>query len=142
MGLIFRKWRFKVADETMALSTLTARLETATEADQAEVLEMAFDALVPQPDWIAGWDAWNTVRYNFNRMIKSDAYESAAFLIMRETLPGWHIHLLTEDRHGGSIGLEIRKGGLRAKGRSLLIPVAILAAICAAKGDGDAVPGM
>ena len=132
----------------MTLSTLRTRLETATEADQAEVLEMAFDVLCPHPgivwkdsqrtEWADSYAYWQGLGVKAGNMIDAKAYTDAALLIMREVLPGWHIFLLTEDRHSGSIGLQLKCGASRASGRGLLMSIAIIAAVCAAKGDSDA----
>ena len=82
----------------MTLSTLRTRLETATKADRAEVLEMAFDVFFPDPvnlpDCSDEYDEkWLPLVDRFAVLMQSAAYTDAALLIMREALPGWHIFL-------------------------------------------------
>ena len=60
----------------MTLSTLRTRLETATEADQAEVLEMAYRKFLPM--LVSGWASAileGEERYRrFRAMIQAEAY--------------------------------------------------------------------
>jgi hypothetical protein len=124
----------------MTLSTLLARLETASEADQAEVLEMAFDVFFPDPfnmpDCSNDYDKnWFKLVDRFARSMVAEAYESAALLIMREVLQGWSYSIIDEHtavmHHPVHLSMDARADGMPAS-------LAIIAAICAAKGDGDA----
>jgi hypothetical protein len=78
----------------MTLSSLRARLETATEADQGQVLEMAFDVFLPDPlnmpDCSDDYDQkWLPLVDRFAALMGVEAHTDAALLIMREVLPGW-----------------------------------------------------
>ena len=123
----------------MTLSTLRTRLETATEADQAEVLEMAFDVFLPDPvnlpDCSDEYDEkWLPLVDRFAALMRASAHNDAALLIMREVLPGWGYTLRegrAELRHP-----EQSRNDQIANGATLSL--AIIAAVCAAKGDGDA----
>jgi hypothetical protein len=126
-------------DKSMTLSTLRARLETATEANQAEVLEMAFHAFIPKPIsphiTTDTWNSWAMLYCKFRDTINVEAYTDAALLIMREVLPEWSYSII--DEHTSVMHHPIQPSmDARAGGRST--PLAIIAAICAAKGDGDA----
>jgi hypothetical protein len=130
----------------MTLSNLRARLETATEPDQAEVLEMAFDVLIHFPertigeplDWICD------MRQNFKRMTEAKAYTDAALLIMKEVLPECYPVLDFIDnvcvfwKPPLAVKAFVPIPHLAARPQSAsCISLAIIAAICAAKGDGD-----
>lgn len=117
----------------MTISTLRARLQTATEADQAEILEDPFEKMVYCDQRFDDALASDLMQ-DFGMLIKAKAYESAALLIMRAVLPGWGYTLRegrAELRHP-----EQSRNDQIANGATL--PLAIIAAICAAKGDGDA----
>jgi hypothetical protein len=124
----------------MTLSTLRTLLETATEADQGEVLEMAFDVFLPRPcepwngnQWNDEYSQYHVLRVRFCHMIEAKAYTDAALLIMREVLPGWRC-ISDEDSCEVCDELGDFYECCTGNARSL----AIIAAICAAKGDGDA----
>ena len=127
----------------MTLSTLRTRLERATEAEQAEVLEMAFyvfcqkpiSAHIPKGDW----NNWILFRYRFGQMLLCKAYTDAALLIMREVLPGWEWGLLSAKMMNTcALGSPNSEQPSHYGKNTTAMPIAIIAAICAAKGDGDA----
>ena len=134
----------------MTLSTLRTRLETATEADQAEVLEMAFDVLCPHPgivwkdsqrtEWADSYAYWQGLGVKAGNMIDAKAYTDAALLIMREVLPGWGYVLVNcgDGSEPIEIGIALPDVAKEINGYGATESLAIISAICAAKGDGDA----
>ena len=139
----------------MTLSTLRTRLETATEADHAEVLEMAFDVFLPDPvnlpDCSDEYDEkWLPLVDRFAALIRASAHNDFALLIMREVLPGWNymFGMREQDHARAYVNNGISKyvgGGMKLDPKSRWFEntaptpaLAIIAAVCAAKGDIDA----
>ena len=125
----------------MTLSTLRTRLETATEADQAEVLEMAFHELIPMPKANSPRPAlprWHDLYTRFCGMREAQAYESAALLIMRKVLPGCGWTLAGPFAPNSFSCASVHVAGQEFEGDADTPALAIIAAVCAAKGDDDA----
>ena len=118
----------------MTLSTLLTRLETATEADQAEVLEMAWYILFGK-QW---FHCHTRASFRFKALLDAAAYTDAALLIMREVLPGCAYTIGGPYWASKVYSATIEIDGLEYTAEAKTESLAIIAAICAAKGDGDA----